>query len=157
MISALQGSALFLAAVMAYHGVILGVEYRRGVVLDVIQVAGRADTERLVVVDMGDYSRALRTSDWMIRTEVGGAVCVARRSVLGRRWIIHALALPGYCPRMPGAIGLEMPHGSASRVPEKALDIGSDRAEGDHRGRAFVEPESSGNLGQSGASDLALR
>ena len=157
---ALQGAALFAIAAIITHGVVVGVEYRRAEVLDVVTVPGKGDRHRLVVVDLGDYQRALRTSDWMIPTQVGGQVCVARRNVIGRRWVIHRLSLPGYCRNLLNGFASdalsEMPYGCAGGNAQDILDIAGDRSETDDGRTAFMQPEGGRDLCQTGAADFAL-
>lgn len=80
---------------------VTAVNYRRVPVVSVQQVAGGDMPERAVVVDLGPRQRLVRTSDWMIRAEPGGQVCVAERQLLLRRYVRVSLALPGYCGRLP--------------------------------------------------------
>ena len=79
------------------YDLIVAAEYRVARVIAVQQVAGYDASERQVVVDLGTYQRALRTSDWLLRTDLGRPVCVKRSTLLLRRWVRHRLVLPGYC------------------------------------------------------------
>ena len=90
-------AVLFVCMALVYQGLVLNVEYQTGQVIDVHQVPGENAMSRLVVVDLGDRQRALRTSDWLIATETGQAVCVSKRHVLLRFYEIYRLELPGYC------------------------------------------------------------
>ena len=94
---------LIAGAALARYDLQVGIEYRRGSVLQVMQVPGKDMASRLVVVDLGDRQRAIRTADWMIHATPGASVCVAQRTMLLRRFTRYSLALPGYCGRVPGA------------------------------------------------------
>jgi len=83
--------------VVSQTDIILSAEYRIAQVLDVQPVAGADASERLVVVDLGDKQRALKTSDWLLQTKVGHSVCVRRAEFVVKRWVKHSLALPGFC------------------------------------------------------------
>ena len=94
------GFALIVALGIGLYGLfrfemIVGAEYRVARILAVQQVAGADLRDRLVIVDLGEYPRALRTSDWMLRTHPGQPVCVKRATYLLLRWVRHVLVLPG--------------------------------------------------------------
>ncbi len=82
---------------------VVSVSYRRVPVIAVSQIAGQDMAARAVLVDLGERTRLLRTSDWMIRTAPGAQVCIAEHRLLLRRYTRYALVLPGYCGRAPAA------------------------------------------------------
>ena len=76
---------------------VLGVQHDWARVEHVQTRPGGSMTGRQVVVAVGDRRRVVLVEDWMIRTEVGTRVCIARRALLLRRWERWHAVLPGYC------------------------------------------------------------
>ena len=103
-LAVMLGAAAF--GVLRYD-LVTGVTYRRVPVISVAQVPGYDMAERLVVVDLGDRRRAIRTGDPLLWVEAGGEACVAERYYLLRRWRRHALELPGYCRGAPALVPAE--------------------------------------------------
>ncbi len=91
------------AVALVRSDLVTSVSYRRVPVVSVQQVPGSDMAVRAVVVDLGARQRLVGTSDWMIRVQPGGQVCVAERQLLLRRYVRVSLALPGYCGRLPTA------------------------------------------------------
>ncbi len=96
---------LGIVAAIAVYGLVrfdmaISVEHRLGTVREVHGVAGGDASERLFVTDLGDYARAIRVSDWMIRTEVGENVCVQKLRLLVRNWSRHRITFPRMCRAM---------------------------------------------------------
>jgi hypothetical protein len=100
------GFFLFLGFGIAAHGILLSVEYRWTKVLDVTAMAGRSENDRVVLLDTPDRVRVVRIADPFVATPKGAQVCVAKRRIFARRWLMHRIVLPGFCrgqPRLPPA------------------------------------------------------
>ena len=89
--------AMFLAIVLVLYGVTFEVKYKSYPVLSVREVTGRDPIHRLVVVQLEDRQRAIRTSDPYLTVRTGDMVCVAQRKVLLRRWARYYLEVPNFC------------------------------------------------------------
>lgn len=88
---------LFIAIAIALQGVLLKVEYSWVPVVNVQTVAGQDARHRAVLVQTAKRMRLIRVSDPFIRTKQGQLVCLARRTLLARRWLRYSVVLPGYC------------------------------------------------------------
>lgn len=91
------GCALFIVIGLFYHGFIYEVRYRRVPVLDVVQSPGHDANERLVIIDLGDRTYPLRTTDRLIWVQPGERTCIAEQKLISRRWLKYQLAFPFYC------------------------------------------------------------
>lgn len=91
------GALLFIVIALVTKGLVFDVTYQKVRVIQIIQIPGEAMSDRLVIVDLGDRQRPIRTSDRLLRLEVGDMACVAKRKVIFRRWTVYSLELSGYC------------------------------------------------------------
>ena len=93
------GAILFVAIAFSRGILTLAVEYQPAQVINVIQIPGADMSERLVIVDTGEHQRPIRTSDRLLRLQVGEIACISKRTIFLRRWQRYRLELPGYCHR----------------------------------------------------------
>lgn len=100
-IKTLIGLALFVGLALAAHGILLSIEYRWIKVLDVNTVAGKSANDRIVLLDTPDRVRLVRIADPFVATQKGAQVCVAKRRLVARRWVLHRIVLPGFCRGQP--------------------------------------------------------
>lgn len=94
-------AGLFLAIAVGLYGVLLSVDYRWSVVLDVQQVAGKDMSDRVVLFEADGRTRLVRTADRLVQVRKGGLVCISKRRMIARRWVRYGVALPGYCRSLP--------------------------------------------------------
>ena len=92
---------LFVIIAIATRGILLAVEYRWATALEVRHIPGFDITTRAVLIETPERFRVLRTNDRLLVVHKGGKVCVAKRTLVARRWIRYGLVLPGYCRKKP--------------------------------------------------------
>ena len=89
--------ALFVGFALIRFDLSLQVSYRQVPVVAVEQVAGRDQSNRRAVVDLGGARRAVWLADPYLWVSPGDIACLEERRMLVRRWVYRRLVLPGYC------------------------------------------------------------